>query len=840
MRISDLIEGENIIFGPPGTGKTTTLSRLVEEFVGLYGPDKILITSFTNAAAREIVGRQLPVPDYAVNTLHGHAFRALGRPALVAERTHEWNEAYPSWAISGEGGGSDASDDVVQVAQTPADAVYHKIQQLRARRIPFERWVDMQAIEFYKKWVEWKHENDLYDFTDLIEVALNQVHATPFGARVLIADEAQDFTKLEIDLIRQWGKNCTYLIFSGDDDQNLYYFKGADPEAFISPHLEPERKHVLEQSYRVPYVVQQIAERWIKRVAVRQEKVYRPRAERGRYRNTVYTFKHADEVIDEVEEHEAAGRSVMLLTTCGYMLQPMLKELRARGVPFGNRYAPRRGDWSPLAPRKGVSASERMMSFLKPQPEYWGADADFWTGGELQNWVAHLSVKGILRHGVKTKFIDKYPTDAMVDIVDMAEWFYEDALEHIYAGDLDWYVANIQSSKASAYEYPMHVLQKRGVAGLRQRPLVIPGTVHCSPPDEPVLTVNRGWVPISELDPESDRLVAYARPTNDIIWGGKSGSNVKIADKGHPFLRSRRWHEGRMITVQSEKSRTRITPEHRVLVRLRPEFMDKYVVYLMRRKNWWRVGVCISGRRPYVSGDVNSRLATEKGDDAWLLGVFATREEAIAHEAYIQGRYGIPGLTFESAKARALTSAQLHAIHESVAPFVASRAHLLLEELGMSTDAPLYTRAPLGDGIKKNSKQGWFLTEASNLPMLNGYIDAATMPDEFLTNGRYRKMKPAPHAATVTVEEYCGWVYGIDVPPYHHYLSGGAVVHNSVKGGQADVVYLWPELSVRGWESWQRSAQEKDAIIRQGYVGMTRAYEELVLCRSAGNRTMWA
>ena len=45
------ITSEYRIFGPPGTGKTTNLTRQIRRAVERFGPDSVLITSFSRAAA---------------------------------------------------------------------------------------------------------------------------------------------------------------------------------------------------------------------------------------------------------------------------------------------------------------------------------------------------------------------------------------------------------------------------------------------------------------------------------------------------------------------------------------------------------------------------------------------------------------------------------------------------------------------------------------------------------------------------------------------------------------------------------------------------------------------
>jgi superfamily I DNA/RNA helicase len=54
---------------------------------------------------------------------------------------------------------------------------------------------------------------------------------------------------------------------------------------------------------------------------------------------------------------------------------------------------------------------------------------------------------------------------------------------------------------------------------------------------------------------------------------------------------------------------------------------------------------------------------------------------------------------------------------------------------------------------------------------------------------------------------------------------------HSVKGGQADVVYLFPDLSQAGAAQYERSGPPCDSVIRLFYVGATRAREALYVCQ---------
>ena len=54
---------------------------------------------------------------------------------------------------------------------------------------------------------------------------------------------------------------------------------------------------------------------------------------------------------------------------------------------------------------------------------------------------------------------------------------------------------------------------------------------------------------------------------------------------------------------------------------------------------------------------------------------------------------------------------------------------------------------------------------------------------------------------------------------------------HSVKGGEADVVYLFPDMSQAGDAQYNRGGAARDSVIRVFYVGATRARETLYICQ---------
>jgi len=94
------VTSEYRVFGPPGTGKTTNVSRQIKRAVDRYGPASVLVTSFSRTAAAELAGRDLPINPNRIGTLHSHCYHALGRPVIAESCVEEWNRENPRLALT--------------------------------------------------------------------------------------------------------------------------------------------------------------------------------------------------------------------------------------------------------------------------------------------------------------------------------------------------------------------------------------------------------------------------------------------------------------------------------------------------------------------------------------------------------------------------------------------------------------------------------------------------------------------------------------------------------------------------------------------------------------------
>jgi superfamily I DNA/RNA helicase len=52
---------------------------------------------------------------------------------------------------------------------------------------------------------------------------------------------------MQLTLIRKWGRRAEYFIAAGDDDQTIYSFTGATPEAMLDPEIPLDHKIILTQ-----------------------------------------------------------------------------------------------------------------------------------------------------------------------------------------------------------------------------------------------------------------------------------------------------------------------------------------------------------------------------------------------------------------------------------------------------------------------------------------------------------------------------------------------------------------------------------------------------------------
>ena len=320
----------NIILGPPGTGKTHNLLNLVEkELANGTPPDRIAFVSFTTKATNEARDRaktkfNLTDRDFPYFcTLHAFGKRQMGltKSEVMDKRDYaEFSDKY----------GVDLRKISVDWENTGAVSTDNKF----LRDINKSKMQCMELQEYYNKsnldyaWEEllwafrsledYKQTYSKFDFTDML------TQYVAFGPTpvldVVIVDEAQDLTKLQWNMCEKIWKNSKRVYISGDDDQAIFRWAGADIEHLINMEGNVS---VLNQSYRCPVEVHKVAHDIVTRINQRRSKEWNPRDVEGEVRFHAYPGG-----VDMAEGNWLA------LATCGYMLDGLEEDLRYQGLPY--------------------------------------------------------------------------------------------------------------------------------------------------------------------------------------------------------------------------------------------------------------------------------------------------------------------------------------------------------------------------------------------------------------------------------------------------------------------------------------------------------------------------
>ncbi len=437
-----------------------------------------MVCSLTRTAAAEVAGRDLPIPSSSVGTLHSQAYRRLiGTTIGIADAPkflEEWNMANPSLALTGADRDLDEDNGAPQEGKMPGDSAYQGMNILRARLIAEENW-PVTIRSFYRRWCSFKTEADLIDFTDMLEIALETLDTAPGDPDVIFADEAQDFSALEMALLSKWGQAAGRLVIVGDPWQALYEWRGSDPQVFSQDKTSDYR--VLSQSYRVPWAVYSTAIDWIQKMPGYEQIDYMPTDEDGEVGSIEASFKDPLRMLPVIEKALEKEQSVMILASCAYMLSPIIKMLREEGIPFHNSYRTKNGAWNPLLRRKdgSVSSSDRLSSFLQM------GESGFWSRDDLKVWLSGANCSKILPSVESWRKFEPKLSSITTDEIPYglaSTLVGEAAIDASMAGDFEWYKEHLASTRRNGAVFPCQIAKKYGSEGLKQEPRVTIGTIH--------------------------------------------------------------------------------------------------------------------------------------------------------------------------------------------------------------------------------------------------------------------------------------------------------------------------------------------------------------------------
>ncbi|MBX7209593.1 MAG: ATP-dependent helicase [Verrucomicrobiaceae bacterium] len=244
--------GQALVIAGAGSGKTRTLIYRVAYLLGNgVPPERILLLTFTNKAAREMLERVQNLLSIETGRLWGGTFHSIGNRIL---RRHAERIGYrPGFSIMDREDQKDLIEAVVGSSgietgsyRFPKAEVLGDIFSLAANtcaplhevirsRYPYFQQVEAAIHEVQEHYARKKQETNCVDFDDLLALParLLREHSDLMERyrqqfEFVLVDEYQDTNQLQCDFIDTLVGENGNLMAVGDDAQSIYSWRGAD------------------------------------------------------------------------------------------------------------------------------------------------------------------------------------------------------------------------------------------------------------------------------------------------------------------------------------------------------------------------------------------------------------------------------------------------------------------------------------------------------------------------------------------------------------------------------------------------------------------------------------
>lgn len=238
-------QGPLLILAGAGSGKTRALTYraayLLDQHVST--PEQILLTTFTNKAAKEmqarltqLVGFQLPF----AGTFHSLSARFLRRHALEIGRSPDFVIFDPQDQLETI---KEAEKQLnIDSKEIKPNAALYAISSAKSEMVDENSYGDFARGEFqqqvsriYRKYQQLLRTYNAFDFDDLLLETIRLFQQSPTVAdryqtqfRFVLVDEYQDTNKAQYQLTKLFSKKHRNLGVVGDASQSIYSWRGAD------------------------------------------------------------------------------------------------------------------------------------------------------------------------------------------------------------------------------------------------------------------------------------------------------------------------------------------------------------------------------------------------------------------------------------------------------------------------------------------------------------------------------------------------------------------------------------------------------------------------------------
>ncbi len=244
--------GPLLVIAGAGSGKTRTLTyRVAYLLENGIDPRNILLLTFTNKAARQMLDRVANLLPVDASGLWGGTFHSIGNRML---RRHGRALGYSSgFSIMDREDQKDLINTVIAAAGiNPKEMRFPKgdvladifsfvvnterpMEELLAEKFPYFLPLLEQIKEVHARYEKKKKSTNAVDFDDLLEKTLRMLkeheEIAAFYRRqfqFLLVDEYQDTNKIQADFIDTLAVEHKNVMVVGDDAQSIYSWRGAN------------------------------------------------------------------------------------------------------------------------------------------------------------------------------------------------------------------------------------------------------------------------------------------------------------------------------------------------------------------------------------------------------------------------------------------------------------------------------------------------------------------------------------------------------------------------------------------------------------------------------------
>jgi DNA helicase II / ATP-dependent DNA helicase PcrA len=275
--------GPLLVIAGAGSGKTRTLTyRVAYLLENGIDPRNILLLTFTNKAAREMLNRVANLLPVDASGLWGGTFHSVGNRIL---RRHGSALGYSSgFTIMDREDEKDLINTVVANAGIdPKEIRFPKgdvlaeifsflvstekpVEELLAEKFPYFLPLLEKIKEVHDRYEKKKKATNSMDFDDLLQKTLlmfqQHERIAEFYRRqfqFILVDEYQDTNKIQADLVDLLARDHRNVMVVGDDAQSIYSWRGANFQNILEfPKRYPDTQvFKIEMNYRsVPEILE--------------------------------------------------------------------------------------------------------------------------------------------------------------------------------------------------------------------------------------------------------------------------------------------------------------------------------------------------------------------------------------------------------------------------------------------------------------------------------------------------------------------------------------------------------------------------------------------------------